>query len=86
VAHPRGRGLRWSYIVHALGEFGVTCSELERIEIDGEKLAPTFILKRGQGANAQYFSGVFEPNEMVLPHIVETICRRLGLKYHEIFG
>ena len=83
---PFGKAPTWAYVLHALGEFGVSIEEFQLPRIDGELTPSTFILKRGKRGKMYVFAGSFDRNERLLPSVVAAICRRLDLKYNEIFG
>ena len=86
VPFPFGKAPTWAYVLHALGEFGVTVEEFQPPKINGEDSPPTFILRRKFRGKTYDFAGSFERNERLLHSVVQNICRQLRLKYDEIFG
>jgi hypothetical protein len=86
VPAPSRKVFRWSYVRHVLEEFDVSFEELQLPKINGEELPLTYILRRKVDGVLFVYSGVFGPNERVSREALENICRRLDLKYEEIFG
>jgi hypothetical protein len=86
VPIPFGKAPTWAYVLHALGEFGVSIEEFQLPKINGELSPTTFILKRVTKEKTYVFAGSFDRNERLLPSVVQAICRRLNLKYNTIFG
>jgi hypothetical protein len=86
VAAPLGKAPTWGYVIHALGEFGVTAEEFQPQKINGEDSPPTVILRRVKGGKTYVYAGAFDKNERLLHTVVANICRQLNLKYNVVFG